>query len=246
MSWCASCGGSLTPGKRFCTTCGTAVVARAALCVSCGHKLRAGTRFCARCGTAVPDADGPRPEAPLRKEPLRKEPLPVASAGITASGVWERLGVGGLLMIVAAILVVISISTPWFNTTDRTDSLRFNEGFVMVSAYQTYDPPSPISADIGYFAVILAAAWVLLGLLSVFGVAPDWRGRLDRAWLQTVGRVFADRGICLLVVVAIVARFATKQDGTVYASGIYLFLLAAILLAVGSLMAGARIADEEA
>jgi len=148
-------------------------------------------------------------------------------------------------MILAAILVVISVSTPWFNTTDGTDSLRFNEGFVMVSAYQTFDPPSPLSADIGYFAVILAAASVLLGLLSVFGVAPDWHGRLDRAWQQSVGRLFADRGICLLVVIAIVARFVTKQDGTVYAAGIYLFLLAAILLTVGALAAGAGLAEED-
>lgn len=145
-------------------------------CTSCGASLAPRKRFCAACDAAT----------------------------VAASGVWERLGSGGILLIIAALLMIVSVSTPWFTTIDGIDSLRFNEGFVMVSPYQGYQPPSPIGADVGYFAAILGAVSAVIGVLAIFA--------------------------------------AHDSDGTVYATGIYLFLLAAILLTAGSLIAGARLA----
>ena len=135
--------------------------------------------------------------------------------------------------------MIVSVTKPWF-TVEGLGTLAWNEGYVWSTGYETFKPSSPISADIGYFAVILGAAGVILGLLNVSDAAPDWEGKLDQAWLRVIGRFFADRGICLLVLAAIIARFATRQDDTEYAIGIYLFLVAAVALTVGSIMAGAE------
>jgi hypothetical protein len=50
---CASCGAELRPGAKFCTECGTPVVAAPGTCASCGAGLRDGARFCPNCGTPV-------------------------------------------------------------------------------------------------------------------------------------------------------------------------------------------------
>ena len=64
---CATCGGVLQAGARFCGDCGTAVPVATAhvdvdprmTCATCGGVLEAGARFCAECGTAVPVATPP-------------------------------------------------------------------------------------------------------------------------------------------------------------------------------------------
>ena len=48
-AYCTSCGGELTPGAKFCASCGTAV---AAACVNCGAELPDGAAFCPSCGSA--------------------------------------------------------------------------------------------------------------------------------------------------------------------------------------------------
>ena len=46
---CASCGGSLAPGAKFCANCGTPAASKAT-CTGCGTELAPGAKFCANCG----------------------------------------------------------------------------------------------------------------------------------------------------------------------------------------------------
>ncbi len=45
---CIACGQPLTPGARFCSSCGAKQEAQA--CVKCGAPLQAGVKFCPQCG----------------------------------------------------------------------------------------------------------------------------------------------------------------------------------------------------
>ena len=196
-----------------------------------GRQILHGVRGDRRRGGTV---GGPMSAAPTQASaPATTPPSPPKPAAIT---IFARLGVGGVLMLVAGILMIVSVTKPWFNV-EGLGTLAWNEGYVWSTGYETFAPSSPISADIGYFAVILGAASVFLGVLNVCDVAPDWEGKLDKAWLKVFGRFFADRGACLLVLAAIIARFATRQDESAYAIGIYIFLVAAILLTIGSIVA---------
>jgi hypothetical protein len=53
---CRFCKAALRPGATFCSNCGKAVAAPAALCANpkCGKPLPKGARFCDHCGTPVP------------------------------------------------------------------------------------------------------------------------------------------------------------------------------------------------
>lgn len=46
---CASCGGALAAGAKFCANCGTPVPVKA-FCTGCGNDLAPGAKFCANCG----------------------------------------------------------------------------------------------------------------------------------------------------------------------------------------------------
>jgi hypothetical protein len=46
---CASCGGALAAGAKFCANCGTPVPSKA-FCTGCGKELAPGAKFCANCG----------------------------------------------------------------------------------------------------------------------------------------------------------------------------------------------------
>ena len=46
---CASCGGTLATGAKFCANCGTPVPSKA-FCTGCGKELASGAKFCANCG----------------------------------------------------------------------------------------------------------------------------------------------------------------------------------------------------
>ncbi len=46
---CASCGGALAAGAKFCANCGTPVPTKA-FCTGCGKELAPGAKFCANCG----------------------------------------------------------------------------------------------------------------------------------------------------------------------------------------------------
>ena len=49
VAHCIACGQPLTPGARFCPSCGAKQ--EAAVCRQCGAALQAGAKFCPQCGT---------------------------------------------------------------------------------------------------------------------------------------------------------------------------------------------------
>ena len=50
--FCAECGAQLTPGARFCPSCG-AKQAASSVCPGCGQSVQPGAKFCANCGTKL-------------------------------------------------------------------------------------------------------------------------------------------------------------------------------------------------
>ena len=50
---CSKCGRNNREGRKFCTSCGTPLVAT---CPKCGAPIQAGEKFCGECGTALGDA----------------------------------------------------------------------------------------------------------------------------------------------------------------------------------------------
>ncbi len=51
---CANCHAPNAPGAKFCSSCGTAIVApKAAHCTQCGTAAAPGAKFCGNCGTAI-------------------------------------------------------------------------------------------------------------------------------------------------------------------------------------------------
>jgi class 3 adenylate cyclase len=50
---CSKCGRDNREGRKFCTTCGTALVAS---CPKCGAPIQLGESFCGECGTALGEA----------------------------------------------------------------------------------------------------------------------------------------------------------------------------------------------
>src|SRR5690242_1052148 len=56
---CSKCGSENREGRKFCTTCGTPLVAS---CPKCGVPAQPGERFCGQCGAALSDAPPARAE----------------------------------------------------------------------------------------------------------------------------------------------------------------------------------------
>ncbi|MBV8055706.1 MAG: zinc ribbon domain-containing protein [Deltaproteobacteria bacterium] len=50
---CSKCDSDNREGSKFCTTCGTSLVAS---CPRCGAPIEPGKKFCGECGTALGDA----------------------------------------------------------------------------------------------------------------------------------------------------------------------------------------------
>src|SRR5713226_1299498 len=50
---CSKCGSDNREGRKFCTTCGTALIAS---CPKCGAPIQLGESFCGECGTALGEA----------------------------------------------------------------------------------------------------------------------------------------------------------------------------------------------
>jgi class 3 adenylate cyclase len=59
---CSKCGADNREGRKFCTTCGTAVVAS---CPKCGAPIQPDERFCGECGIALGDAQPAAAVAPI-------------------------------------------------------------------------------------------------------------------------------------------------------------------------------------
>jgi membrane protease subunit (stomatin/prohibitin family) len=49
---CGKCGAK-QPGGKFCTDCGTPLVAQKKFCSGCGTEMSPGAKFCSGCGTAA-------------------------------------------------------------------------------------------------------------------------------------------------------------------------------------------------
>jgi len=71
---CVSCGTENRPGRKFCSSCGSAL---AVACSNCGAANEPGERFCGDCGTALPAGGTGAPSA---------APGPIAAARLSASG----------------------------------------------------------------------------------------------------------------------------------------------------------------
>src|SRR5215472_3348650 len=50
---CSKCGSDNREGRKFCTSCGTPLVAA---CPKCGASIQPNDRFCGECGTALDNA----------------------------------------------------------------------------------------------------------------------------------------------------------------------------------------------
>src|ERR1700730_18980038 len=56
---CSKCSSDNREGRKFCTTCGTPLVAS---CLECGAPTQPGERFCGECGAALSDVQPARAE----------------------------------------------------------------------------------------------------------------------------------------------------------------------------------------
>jgi len=68
---CSKCGSDNRKGRKFCTTCGTPLVAA---CPKCGAPIQPDESFCGECGTALADAAPPATTA-------RPAPITVSASG---------------------------------------------------------------------------------------------------------------------------------------------------------------------
>ena len=75
---CTSCGAPNRPGRKFCSSCGTAL---AVGCPSCGAPYEPGERFCGECGTALQAAAAAAPGSTPASPGLAPRP----AAGTTAT-----------------------------------------------------------------------------------------------------------------------------------------------------------------
>jgi class 3 adenylate cyclase/tetratricopeptide (TPR) repeat protein len=64
---CSKCGSDNREGRKFCTSCGTPLVAA---CPKCGAPIQPDERFCGECGTALGDA-APRATSSAQPRPLQ-------------------------------------------------------------------------------------------------------------------------------------------------------------------------------
>ena len=60
---CSKCDSHNREGRKFCTNCGTSLVAA---CPKCGAPIQSGERFCGECGAALGDALEPKAEEATR------------------------------------------------------------------------------------------------------------------------------------------------------------------------------------
>jgi hypothetical protein len=64
---CAKCGSDNREGRKFCTSCGTSLLAS---CPKCGAPIQPGENFCGDCGAAI-SASTPLSHPALSQAPVR-------------------------------------------------------------------------------------------------------------------------------------------------------------------------------
>ena len=130
--FCVHCGAQLEEGSKFCTNCGQPLDTeeqkpeeRSVFCVHCGAKQDGNSKFCTSCGQPLDTEEQPSPApeaAPDQAAPqfqgspaaVQTEPKPVnpLAAKLKALPKWVYAAVvGGIAVIVAAILIVVNITS---------------------------------------------------------------------------------------------------------------------------------------
>ena len=81
---CKNCGSEISPGRKFCTACGTPVteVPATISCTACGTINPGGAKFCGECGSALKPAPQPGQDRP---KPPPTDPDPADDAGRRAA-----------------------------------------------------------------------------------------------------------------------------------------------------------------
>ena len=85
---CQKCGSPVTPGMKFCESCGAKIEA-SAVCPKCGAALAPNVKFCESCGAPTGSRSTGR---------SRKECCTGCSSGSTSSRKHPRLWQPGLLL----------------------------------------------------------------------------------------------------------------------------------------------------
>lgn len=151
---CTKCGNELKPGQKFCTKCGTPVVAAATAtesktigttCPNCGNALKPGQKFCTKCGSPVAatrpqQVDGLQcPSCGKILKPGQKfctscgAPIPQAENG--EKGFISRIGAG-----IASVATGGSFSQGYAQQREREheyDSLRSAADYAIKNARST-------------------------------------------------------------------------------------------------------------
>ena len=155
---CTNCGNELKPGQKFCTKCGTPVVAAAAAtesntigatCRNCGNALKPGQKFCTKCGSPVvadevksapQQVEGIQcPSCGRALKPGQKfctgcgAPIPQAESG--EKGIMSRIGAG-----IASAATGGSFSQGYAQQREREheyDSLRSTADYAIKNAQST-------------------------------------------------------------------------------------------------------------
>lgn len=122
--FCVHCGAQQEDGAKFCTSCGMPLDTEEqkpekqnVFCVHCGAQQEGDSRFCTSCGkpldTEAPQAAPQPQEGPVAVEapPAPKQVNPLV-AKLKALPKWVYAAVvGGIAVIVAAILIVVNITS---------------------------------------------------------------------------------------------------------------------------------------
>jgi hypothetical protein len=70
---CSKCGGDNREGRKFCTNCGTPLVAT---CRKCGAPIEPDERFCGECGAAIGASAPPAPSSAQPRPLQLSNPIP--------------------------------------------------------------------------------------------------------------------------------------------------------------------------
>jgi len=128
-------------------------------------------------------------------------------------------------MIVGGALGLISMVMPWFKVPGTAEIAHMNDRWVY-STLTTAQALADFGGAVGWMCLICSVLVIILGVLRVgAGSDPD-----DDAAKPPLTIVLT--GLAFLAVVLL--RFGIKPSGTVYAVGIYLCLIGAIVGVAGS------------
>ena len=137
---CSKCGSDNREGRKFCTTCGTPLVAT---CAKCGAPVQSNEKYCGQCGAAI--------SASALSAPLSAQPSPLQlSDPIPATESIE-----GERKVVTALFADIAGSTALMESLDPDDARAIIDPALklMVDAVHRYDGYVVQSTGDGIFAL---------------------------------------------------------------------------------------------